>query len=579
MRRVIVLASTFAAGIACVNLDVPREVAECRVGRSCQNVSSDASAAESRMDVAGVVNRKDGPDDSGAGVASKKDGSPDDGVGGTSACVQGQVAPTAPTNVVVTAGDKQIGLFWTAVPKASQYRVSRSTTETSNFAQVGLSTTTSYLDKSLTNGAVYYYVVAAGNGWCWSADSAVTSGTPSPPPDAAPGADCSDPPPTGLQASPSGSVEVTLTWAGPTLAPTSYGIWRSKVSGSGYESIATVAGTVTSYADTDATLLKDTKYYYRVTANGACSAASSEVSVTTVCLTPEVPAAPIASNSNGTITVTWPVASGANAYSVYRDSSSTGSFAEVVSSNQTALTYTDAASNLTNGQTYYYKLSASNGAGQCASPKSSTSSAMSCAPPDVPSDLKTSLRGLKQVELSWAASTGASQYAVLRGTSAGAEVDITPPSTVLTTTSYTDTAVNVDTTYYYRIRAHNGVNSACASTPSAEVTATPTSCVVLPGSKSNYIANTTKAYCFVTCWDLPLGVAGVGMNVVNFSGRTFTVNGVPMNCPSDCILPTNLAKDYSTYPTTGAYVFRVTAGPDTSADITWWSPRPGRDCQ
>jgi len=30
MRRVVVLASTLASGIACVNLDVPDQVAECR---------------------------------------------------------------------------------------------------------------------------------------------------------------------------------------------------------------------------------------------------------------------------------------------------------------------------------------------------------------------------------------------------------------------------------------------------------------------------------------------------------------------------------------------------------------------
>ncbi len=581
MRRVIVLVSTFASGIACVNLDVPRDVAECRVGRNCQDLRSDASAAESRKDVAGVANKKDGPGGAGGG-ANKKDGPLNDGVAGAIGCGQVQIVPSAPTNVVITTGDKQLGLFWAAVAGASQYRISRSTGGTGNFAQVALSSTTSYLDKALTNGVAYYYVVAAGNGSCWSASSAVVSGTPAalpPATDAGSVIDCSVPPPTGVQASPSGSVQVTLTWTAATTVPATYGIWRSKVSGSSFEPIAAVAGTETSYTDTDASLVKDTKYYYRVTAEGSCSAPSSEVFVTTACLIPEVPAAPIASNSNGAITVTWPVAVGATAYSIYRDSSSTGSFAEVVSSNQAALTYTDAASGLVNGLTYYYRLSASNAAGQCVSPASSISSAMSCAPPDVPSDVKTNLRGLKQVELSWSASAGASQYAIMRGTAAGAEVDITPPGTVLATTSYMDSTVTVDTTYYYRIRAHNGANSACFSVPSAEVTARPSSCVVLPGSKSNHIANTTKAYCFVTCWDFPLGVAGTGMNAVNFSGRTFTVNGLPITCAQDCTLPSNLTKEYSTYKTTGAYVFRVTAGPDTSANITWWSPRPGRDCQ
>jgi cellulose 1,4-beta-cellobiosidase len=329
-------------------------------------------------------------------------------------------------------------------------------------------------------------------------------------------------------------------------------------------------------------LVKDTTYYYRVSVDGACaaqSAQSSEVSVTTACLTPDAPAASTVSNSNGAITVAWPSVSGATAYSIYRDTSPTGSFAEVVSRNQAALTYTDAASGLSNGQTYYYRVSASNAAGQCVSPQSNSSSAMSCTPPDVPSGLKASPRGQKQVELTWTASTRANQYAIMRGTSSGAEIDVASPATPITTTSYTDTGLSDDTTYFYKIRAQNRANNACSSAPSPEVLATPTSCSVLPGSKSNYIANTTNAYCFVTCWDLPLGVAGVGLNAVNFSGRTFTINGLSVNCPSDCTLPSNLTKDYSTYPTTGAYVFRVTAGSNTSANNTWWSPKPGRDCQ
>ena len=593
MRRAIVLVSTFASGIACVNLDVPHEVAACRAAGTCHDQRSDASPDESQKDAATFANGTDGWRDAwaivadsnvgardadatfvGASVCSQNGPSDSGGIACPSAAGPCGVSISAPTNIVVTVGDKQLGLFWTAAPGASQYRVSRSTTEAGTFIQVALTTTTSYLDRQLSDGATYYYVVAAGNGSCWSMDSAVTSGTPT-----APVSVCSQPPPVDPQASSSGSVQVTLKWIAATPAPTSYGIWRSRVSGSGYETIAIVAGTTTTYTDVDTSLVKDTKYYYRVSADGSCSASSSEVSATTACLTPDAPAAPTVSNSDGAITVVWPAVSGAIAYSIYRDSSSTGSFTEVASRNQTALKYTDAASSLTNGQTYYYKLSASNAAGQCVSPLSNGNSAMSCAPPDVPSALKATPRGLKQVELAWTASIGASRYAVLRGTSSGAEVDVTPPGTPITTPGYTDTGLTVDVSYYYRILAQNGANNACASAPSLEVMATPSSCTVLPGSKSNYIANTTNAYCFVTCWDLPLGVAGVGLNAVNFAGRTFTINGLPVTCPSDCTLPSNLTKDYSTYPTSGAYVFRVTAGSDTSANNAWWSPKPGRDCQ
>jgi fibronectin type 3 domain-containing protein len=592
MRRVVILASTIASGLACVSLDVPDKVAECRAAGACHNSRSDASPDESRMDVPTFASRTDGRRDAEANVADSKAGPGDANATPESSSICTQAGPSgsdcpsaggscdvptsAPTNVVVTSGDQQLGLFWTAVPGASQYRVSRGTSATGIFAQVASTAGTSYLDKPLTNGATYYYVVAASDGSCWSVDSAVASGTPSA---TLSTSECAQAPPTHVQAFASGSVQATLTWTAPTPAPPGYGISRSRVSGSGYESVAIVAGTVTTYTDTDPSLVKDTQYYYRVSAEGSCPAQSSEVSVTTACLPPAAPAAPTVSNSNGTITAAWLSVSGATAYSICRDTNPSGTFAEVVSSNQTASSYVDAASGLSNGQTYYYKVSASNAAGQCISPLSDGSSAMSCAPPDVPTGLKASPRGPKQVDLTWTASSGARQYAILRGTSSGAEVDLPPPTTPLTTTSYTDTSLTADTTYYYRIRAQNGANSACSSAPSPEVVATPTSCIVLPGSKSNYTANTTNAYCFITCWDLPLGVAGVGLNAVNFAGRTFTINGLPVNCPSDCTLPSNLTKDYSTYPTTGAYVFRVTAGSDTSANNTWWSPKPGRDCQ
>src|SRR5664279_1186231 len=339
MRRVGILASLLASGVACVSLDVPDEVAACRAAGACLNRKSDASPDESQMDGPTSASRTDGRRDAEATVVDSNAGFRDADATAVGSSICSQDVPTsAPTNVVVTSGDKQLGLFWTAAPEASQYRVSRGTTETGIFTQVALTSTTSYLDKQLTNGATYYYVVSASDGSCWSADSAVTSGTPSASP---PGSECSQTSPTDVQVSSSGSVHVTLTWSPATPAPPSYGISRSMVSGSGYETVAIVAGTVTTYTDADPSLVKDTKYYYRVSADASCaaqSAQSSEVSVTTACLTPDAPAAPAVSNSNGAITVAWPSVSGATAYSIYRDTSPTGALAEVASRNQTALT-------------------------------------------------------------------------------------------------------------------------------------------------------------------------------------------------------------------------------------------------
>lgn len=59
-----------------------------------------------------------------------------------------------------------------------------------------------------------------------------------------------------------------------------------------------------------------------------------------------------------------------------------------------------------------------------------------------------------QVSLSWTASTGAKSYNLYRGDAAGAE-STTPIATAVTGTSYVDTTIKPDSTYYYIVRGVN----------------------------------------------------------------------------------------------------------------------------
>jgi fibronectin type 3 domain-containing protein len=579
----------------------------------------------------------------------------------TPACVP----PSAPTGVAVTPGDQQAVVTWTAPTGATQYRVSRNTTGTGAFTQVGLPTTTSFTDKPLANGTTYYYVVAAGNGACWSTDSAAVSGIPvcTPPPvpgtltatpgdgqvslswgasqgatgytiwrkigaagayasigtatsttyldklltngttyyykvsasngscdsdfdaeqSATPAAACSQTPPTNVKATASGSVQVTLTWTAPTTTPTNYTIARSSTSGSGFTSIGSAAGTATSYTDIDTTLVKNTTYYYQVTANGSCTATSPEVSATTACSNPAAPATPTVSNSNGTITVTWATVDGATAYTVYRDTDANGSFTTAVATNQTAATFPDPASGLSNGITYYYEVSASNAGAQCVSAKSSAGSAMSCAPPSIPSALKASVGTSGQVRLTWTASTPTpTQYKILRSTSSNTEVQIGTSNT----NSYTDTGLTDWTPYFYKVSAQNGTENRCSSDVSAEISATPNGCPVLPAGSGGYpVSDTTRIagpYCFYSCDDrLADPLQGVGFS--NRNGRSLTINGTAMTCPSggggNCTMQPAPTRDYTTYPTSGAYLYRVTAesGSVDYSRVYWWPP--SKACQ
>ncbi len=577
----------------------------------------------------------------------------------TPACVP----PAAPSDVAVAVGDGQLSLSWTAPTGATQYRVSRNTTGTGTFTQIGLPTTTNYVDKPLTDGTAYYYVVDASNGSCWSGHSAVASGTPVciPPPVpgtltptagdgqvslswvASPGATtytiwrkagatgtyasigtststtyvdksltdgttyyykitagngscdsnfnteepvtpvavCSQTAATNLQAVPSGSVQVTLTWTAATPQPTTYSVARTTTSGTNYQSIDSVPGTATTYTDTDTKLVKGTKYYYQIIANGTCTATSAEVSATTACTNPTTPGTPTVTNSAGALTVTWTTVNGATAYTVYRSTSLGGTYTAIATS-QTAATFTDPASGLTNGTTYYYEVLASNAGAQCSSGQSSAGSAMSCSPPTIPTGLKATVGTSGQVKLTWTASTNnPAQYTVMRGTSSGAESIITPPGTPPTSATYTDTGLTDWTTYYYKLSAQNGTNNACSSAASAEISATPNSCPVLNASAQNYsVTNTPGPYCFITCWDL----AGTGVS--NFNGRTLTINGTPVTCTLDgtgggsCTIPSGLTKDTATYPTSGSYLFVASAGGTGSTTYPgnyWWGT--GHTCQ
>ncbi len=75
----------------------------------------------------------------------------------------GPTALDAPTNVVATAGDHQIGLSWDPVDGADGYAVSRSDTAGPPYettTQVPAAPTT-FTDGPLTNGVTQFYVIAA----------------------------------------------------------------------------------------------------------------------------------------------------------------------------------------------------------------------------------------------------------------------------------------------------------------------------------------------------------------------------------------------------------------------------------
>jgi len=275
--------------------------------------------------------------------------------------------------------------------------------------------------------------------------------------------------PTGVTAT-AGASQVTLAWTAVTGALW-YNIYRATVAGQEGTVAIAVGVTLTSY--TDFPLSDGTTYYYVVQAQNAAgtSANSSEVSATPQGSAPVAVTGLTATAGGGQVTLRWNgSATGATSYNVYRSTTSGGE--TLLASGIIGTSYTDTA--VTNGTPYFYEVAAVDGTGcppppsqpltALTGPLSAEVSATPQAPPSAPTGV-TATAGTAQITLAWTAVPGATNYAIYRSTTSGAEA--VSPLTSVGGTSYVDTAVT-STTYYYKIAA---VGNYGASALSAEVSA------------------------------------------------------------------------------------------------------------
>jgi subtilase family serine protease len=87
--------------------------------------------------------------------------------------------PSAPTNLVATAGNAQVSLTWTGSSGATSYNVKDATTSGGPYTTVGSTSSTSLTVSGLTNGTTYFFVVTAVNGAGESGNSNQASAAPS----------------------------------------------------------------------------------------------------------------------------------------------------------------------------------------------------------------------------------------------------------------------------------------------------------------------------------------------------------------------------------------------------------------
>jgi subtilase family serine protease len=182
-------------------------------------------------------------------------------------------------------------------------------------------------------------------------------------------------------------------------------------------------------------------------------------------LTPTAPTAPqtlTAAPGNNSVSLSWqaPVSNGGSAvtkYTIYRSTTPGGEgpppSAPLATVTAPTTTYPDTTA--VNGQTYYYKVTASNtiGEGPLSNEANATPSATVPAPAS-PTNLKVTST-TTSLTLSWTAPSGpVSSYNIYRGTAPGAE-GTTPYATHVGASPWTDPATAPNVTYYYQVTAVN----------------------------------------------------------------------------------------------------------------------------
>ena len=346
-----------------------------------------------------------------------------------------------PTGLALSvASATEIDLSWNAVADATSYKIERSPDNTAwtalapSPALTGASIT--YANTALTAGSTYYYRISAINSVGTSVASTVLHTL------TVPGA------PT-LTATASSVSQVNLSWTAPTSA-TSYVLQDSTDGGNTWTSLVTQA--TLSYSNTN--LAADSSYKYRVTAIDATG--SSVTSAVATALT--LPVAPtgltVTPVSPTVIDLSWNAKGDATNYKIERSPDNTAWTALAPSPALTGTSSTYVDTGLTAGNTYYYRISTIGPSGTSSPATAMHAQTYSNAP-----TLAGKIISASEIDLSWNAPASATSYKLESSRDGSSWTTLNSP----TTTSYNNTNLMADTTYYYRVSALNPTGTSAIS--------------------------------------------------------------------------------------------------------------------
>ncbi|MEX0784233.1 MAG: fibronectin type III domain-containing protein [Dehalococcoidia bacterium] len=384
--------------------------------------------------------------------------------------------PAAPSNLVATPlSPTSIRLDWVDnTDEETGFRLERSTNGTSwllitNVAADTTTFTSSYLAASTT----YSYRVRAFAGSTAGDWSAVATATTLPPP----------PAPSNLVATTTGPGSVALSWT--DTASTETGFWIEKsTNGTSFTYVASPGANVTTA--TVLSLTPGTLHYFRVRAReGSIYSTWSNVATAMTAPAPAAPTDLVATPTGGTtIALSWTDnATNETGYRIERSSNGT-SFLALATLPANATSYN--SNYLNAGTTYWYRVSAL--IGTAASDPSNTVSATTGGAPMAPTDLVATALTNTSILLTWAdTATGETGFKIERSADGVSYLQI--GMTGANTTSFVSGSLTPGTTYWYRVRAYEGILHSAYSAPAQGATlpppAAPTDVVAMPLSNSS----------------------------------------------------------------------------------------------
>ena len=379
-----------------------------------------------------------------------------------------QPVPAIPANLTATAGDTQVTLSWEAADRATSYNIYRATANglLTRIARNMTIFEAPYTDTGLANDTTYRYIVRGYNIGGESGASNEVTATPTAPTD--PPAAPANVTATATAATVIGeSAQVALSWDEVATA-TEYRIYRAVTGATLARIDDSVTITDTTYTDSTG-LVNGTAYRYVIRAvnrHGEGAGSTVTATPTSTATRPTVPAnfsgTARLNAGNASVTLTWDAVTGASEYYVYRSDTATGTLTRIATTVRiTGTTYTDFL--LAGGTSYRYAVRSANVAGESVNSNIATVTAITAIA--APENLSGTVGSAAQVELSWNAVSGATEYRVYRAPNSLYRT-LTRVGGSITGTTYTNTGLTRGATYWYVVRA---VNAAGESTNSNEI--------------------------------------------------------------------------------------------------------------